>query len=554
MAAPRSVVLAASLLLAFGPALRADTLHVDASLATGANDGSSWADAFQGSNGLRLALTAAVSGDRIFVAQGSYLPTDTGSRSISFGLISGVQIYGGFLGTETEPEQRPPFGSAPSVLSGDLAGDDGGGQFGDNSFHVVNGAGSNASALLDGFEVRSGAATGAGGNNDRGGGILCTGSASPTIRNCRFVANRSTFGGGAGYINNGAAPSFTDCSFEDGVGGAFGGAFDIAGGGAVRFERCLFRGNTAARAGALEIFSTTGVVVNNCVFTGNVATGTSGGGAIWIGSGGNPVFRNCTVVGNVATMQTVAGLRNQGATLATVANCIFVDNEGPGGSQNPGNQINAANTCDYSLVEGGFGGTGTGNIDGDPLFVNAAGGDFALTAASPAIDAGSNALLVSGATTDYAGLPRQADALFIPDTGAGPAPVVDIGAHEYPSAWLQLGQSLDGVFGAPLLLLDGPLTGPSTVTVSLSNANPGATAWYVLGFTQLGAPFKGGVMVPDVNALAPFALTPFGSLAFAYTWPAGVPSGFSTFHQFWIVDPAGPFGFAASNAVQGTTP
>ena len=45
-----------------------------------------------------------------------------------------------------------------------------------------------------------------GSNRDRGGGILCVGAASPTVRNCRFVANRSSFGGAAGYVNNGATP------------------------------------------------------------------------------------------------------------------------------------------------------------------------------------------------------------------------------------------------------------------------------------------------------------------------------------------------------------
>ena len=59
----------------------------------------------------------------------------------------------------------------------------------------------------------------------------------------------------------------------------------------------------AARAGALEIFATGNVTVANCVFTDNVATGNSGGGALWIGQGGSTRVRNCTIVGNRATSQ-----------------------------------------------------------------------------------------------------------------------------------------------------------------------------------------------------------------------------------------------------------
>jgi hypothetical protein len=40
----------------------------------------------------------------------------------------------------------------------------------------------------------------------------------------------------------------------------------------------------------------------------------------------------------------------------------------------------------------------------------------------------------------------------------------------------------------------------------------------------------------------------------AGTLPAGAPSGVTIHAQFWIVDAGGPKGFAASNAVVGTTP
>jgi len=543
-----------SLLLLLAAPAAAGTLHVDAQLASGLNDGSSWADAYQGSAGLQNALAVAVSGDDVFVAEGTYRPTEAGTRTVAFALKNGVTLYGSFLGGEASPAERPPFGTADSILDGDLMGDDGSGLFGDNSFHLITTVGTNATAVIDGFVVRAGAATSSGGNRDRGAGILCLANASPTVRNCRFLDHRAVFGGAAGYVNNGAAPSFTDCTFEGGDGGSFGGAFDIAGGGPVRFERCFFSDNTAARAGALEIFSTTGVVVNSCVFVDNVATGSGGGGAIWMGTGGNTQVRNCTIVSNDSLVQNSGGLRTQSAANSTVANCIFWDNTGPGGTQTAANQVNTNSNVDYSLVEGGFGGTGVGNIAGDPNFVDLVGGDFSLGPMSPAIDAADNTAQPSGALFDFAGLPRQADVLTVADTGIGPAPVVDMGAFEFPSAWLDLGDALAGGPGTPALLLSGPLTPGSMGALALSDALPSSTAFLVAGLSLLQAPLKGGVLVPSADLILTFPLSGAGTLDFPFTWPLGLPPGVPTYYQIWVQDPAGPVGFSASNGIQGTTP
>ncbi|MFT7462712.1 MAG: hypothetical protein ACI9EF_001054 [Pseudohongiellaceae bacterium] len=548
----RTLVPCAVLLLA--PLTAASTIHVDAQLVTGLNDGSSWSNAFQGSAGLQSALALATTGDEIFAAQGTYRPTETGSRTVAFALKNGVTLYGSFAGGESSAAERPPFGTADSILDGDLAGNDGSLIFTDNSFHVITATPSNATAIIDGFVVRAGAATSSGGNRDRGAGILCVSNASPTVRNCRFLAHRSSFGGAAGYINNGAAPTFTDCTFEDGIGGSFGGAFDIAGGGAARFERCLFANNTAARAGALEIFSTNGVVVNNCVFRSNVATGSGGGGGMWMGTGGNTQVRNCTFVANASQLQASGGLRTQSSANSSVSNCIFWDNMGPGGSQSATNQVNGNSNVDYSLVEGGFTGTGVGNIDGDPQFTNLLSNDFSLTETSPAIDAADNTAVPSGSLVDFSGSPRLADVLAVADTGVGAAPVVDMGAFEAPSAWIDLGQSLAGGPGAPVLIMSGDLSGGSMGALSLSNALPSSTAFLVAGLTLLQAPLKGGILVPSADLILNFPTTASGTLDFAFTWPLGIPAGVSTYYQVWLADAAGPVGFSASQGIQGTTP
>ena len=86
------------------------------------------------------------------------------------------------------------------------------------------------------------------------------------------------------------------------------------------------------------------------------------------------------------------------------------------------------NTVTYSTVQ--LGATGTGNLSVDPLFVNAATGDFHLQMTSPAIDAGSNTMIPAGVTLDFALLPRRVDITTVTDTGVGTSPIVDMGAFE----------------------------------------------------------------------------------------------------------------------------
>ena len=122
--------------------------------------------------------------------------------------------------------------------------------------------------------------------------------------------------------------------------------------------------------------------------------------------------------------------------------------------------------------------------------------------------------------------------------------------------WTNLFNGLAGTGGlTPRLLGEGALTAGSATLLALDDARANSSAWAVLGFTELSAPFKSGVLVPNPDLLlGPFTTNAFGSLTLAAAWPAGLPSGFETWWQHWIQDPAAPKGFAASNGLKSSTP
>ena len=182
--------------------------YVDAG-AGGSNDGTSWTNAF---TDLQDALTAAATGDEIWVAAGTYRPTAGTDRTLSFVLKSGVALYGGFSGAETERGQRDAAANV-ATLSGNI-GDTGSAS--DNSCHVVHGGGADETAILDGFTVSGGNADGAG-ENENGGGMYNDSSSRPTVTGCRFANNYADDQGGA-------APEDYDTAAVDD--GGFGGDDD----------------------------------------------------------------------------------------------------------------------------------------------------------------------------------------------------------------------------------------------------------------------------------------------------------------------------------------
>ncbi|MBI1296119.1 trypsin-like serine protease [bacterium] len=370
--------------------------------ATGSGSCDSWANACT----LQTALDTATSGMEIWVKEGLHVPGAAVTET--FKLNPGVALYGGFAGTETSRDQRD-WAANPTVLSGDVGGDDintDGNNIaesradirGFNAWHVLyldgtNGLPIGPSTVVDGFIVTAGEAMGVFYPSSVGGGLFCDGNGSgsqcsPTIRNVLFSANRA---------NNGGA------IFVDGQNGGVGSPV---------LSNVAFVGNAAdAGGGALYTWATGGnsiPILINVTFGGNVAN--TGGGIYSVDS--KPRLTNAILWGNTAN--------SQAAQIALVG---------------------ASNLeISHSLVDGGLNGSGVvnfgtgtvsdvgGNIAGDPLFVNMAGGNLRLLGLSPAIDAGDNAPVP--VEKDLDGTPRRVDSPLVADKGTGSAPLVDLGAYE----------------------------------------------------------------------------------------------------------------------------
>jgi len=181
--------------LAVNVQMFAGRIYVNGS-AGGANNGSSWADAY---TSLHDALSSAVASDSIFVAKGLYV-THASDRNVSFALKDSVELFGSFAGDEDVLHydfSMRDFEMNKTVLSGDITGDDVGfDNYTDNAEQVVT-ATSLDTCIIDGFTVTSGQNI----NQSYGAGIYANMS-KITVRNCAIMRNAGKyFGGGLSFMD-----------------------------------------------------------------------------------------------------------------------------------------------------------------------------------------------------------------------------------------------------------------------------------------------------------------------------------------------------------------
>ncbi|MBF1516540.1 right-handed parallel beta-helix repeat-containing protein [Prevotella pallens] len=314
----------------------------------GTNDGTSWKKAM---GSLDDALAKATSGDEIWIAAGTYKPTQliktSKKNSRHFPLKNGVSIYGGFAGTEKNKEERMKVedGEAydyvnTTILSAD---DDVPDEWiretnAENPYmfgwkvdnNIIPGTANNANHILYTKEEITAPVTIDGltlkGANAMVYNVQCSGGAiyavgDVTITNCRFIENSCYFTAEGDKYANGAAiyligknnAKISGCYFERTYGHspntqAQGGAVyaenvdindcffldcvALDAGGAIynvggTITDCLFEGCYAREGGAIY---STGLLRDNEIIS---SRGLIGGGIYNLGTAINNVVTNC---------------------------------------------------------------------------------------------------------------------------------------------------------------------------------------------------------------------------------------------------------------------
>jgi len=338
--------------------------------AAGANDGASWANAH---TTLQDALARA--GDlkgavEIRVAGGLYLPDQGKGRTpgdvqARFELLDDVTIAGGYAGAGAVDPDARDIAENETMLSGDLAGDDGPNfaNYTNNAQVVVSSTFNGATAVLEGVTVTGGAGW-------SGPGMSCYGSGA-TVTDCTFRANQSICregGYGGAVYNSEGRPTFGHCTFEGNWAMAEGGAIWNQSRAKVTLVECTFVGNYAElRGGAVSSF-TSGVEATDCIFTGNVVGHL--GGAIY-GYQTQHILTGCTFVGNAA-VEGGGGLCNLGGT-ASITGCTFTANTGFEGGGIYNDSVSPVAVTASLLagnVAGGRGGGMYNSSDSSPKLAN----------------------------------------------------------------------------------------------------------------------------------------------------------------------------------------
>ncbi|MBN2561823.1 MAG: hypothetical protein JXQ75_12920, partial [Phycisphaerae bacterium] len=385
--------------------------------AAGANDGTSWKDAYVYLQDAQADANEAEKPVEIRIGQGTYRPNEgagqtKGDRNSSFRLINGVALRGGFAGLNQPDSDARDVHAYATILSGDLAGDDVDLQDArrlleeptraENAYHVVRSDNVDETAVLDGVIVTSGNADAADSDNwrDAWGGGLYHVDGSPALIDCTFAGNTARHGGGL-YIETSSGdrasrPVLTRCTFGANAAQSFGGAVSSGGDDgpcSALMEDCAFVGNYAGQnGGGLWIDSWDYPDIPGqffrCTFENNVAEGK--GAALYLGDSGGITLQECAFVGNGAS--TGAGIYSRACDYVA-QNCLFTGNsaavgdslafgsmeDGPSDAVlvncilwEAGDTIAVADdstlTIAYSDVSGGW--PGPGNIDADPLFAD----------------------------------------------------------------------------------------------------------------------------------------------------------------------------------------
>lgn len=424
------------------------TIYVD-DTATGANSGTSWADAF---TNIQAGVDDAYDGDLVLVSNGWYV---VGGRPASGGVLTNRVTIDKNITVRSEggPDQTFIVGTGP---------------MGSNAVRCAYVA---ANAVLSGFTLTNGyTLPGSGFTLDKvGGGAFC--EPGGVLSNCLVTCNNAGWGGGvwSGTVYNCTIVTNT-ASYQGG--GVHGGhLYDCAisnnnsgtdGGGArsAELHRCVVQNNHSATSGGGLSWC---FPAHSCLIIDNSADLYAGGVL-------NGWIRNCTIADNTT------GGGGGGAVEGWFTNCIVYHNTGAAGFANYSN-VTFAFSCTTPLPGG------QGNITNAPEFSDRVGGNYRLAPGSPCVNTGTNHPWMSGAK-DLDGNARIAAG--IPDIGAYEATVAAPSVTNTPATAISgstavlNGELLSDGYAATLVVLYWGMVDGGTNADLWANTN-------VLGFLAVGA-------------------------------------------------------------------
>jgi hypothetical protein len=427
----KRILMSLLMMLVSLPMAMGGTKYVKATTGTHpSGDGLTTATAF---DTITAGAAAATSGDTVKVAGGTY-NYEPGTIAIP----AGVTIRGGYKSDFTVTSTT----AFPTIVGG-------------LGTRRVFSANTVTGWALDSVTVTSGTV----GSGSKGGGLSLgnSGAASGTVSHCTFHLNRSTVSKGGGiFIGLASTLTVSDCTFTSNTTADAGAAIDLEDG-ILTVQRSLFAYNTinSTSTGDGAVISdrtaTDQVTMTNCIFAHNGQTnaGDTHNGGVFRHNGTLAKFVNCTFDSNYTSITGENGgyliYFTNNLLVGSYINCIFSNNHSATaatpnnqwlnswqtnpGTPNPATWSNnlffhnvdtaTSTTLAPRLSIGGLTAMGSnGNISGDPLYVNAAAGDYHLQAGSAAIDTG---LIQPSNRVDFDGRSRPQGIC------------IEIGAYEFPA-------------------------------------------------------------------------------------------------------------------------
>lgn len=321
----------------------------------GTGDGTSWANASGDLQKMIDELAAVDAPGEVWVAAGTYRPTTQIIEGVqyaaSFRMRDGIDVYGGFTGTETSKADRAK-GSMPWIYTNEtiLLGadyEDGSATWGNDQWNVISSTrhvvwfapmsgedNFKSVTILDGVTIKGGVANGGEGladfATDKGGGVYM--GLNAILQNCIVTENTAKGDGGGVYANGDGA----DASSANANGG--------------RVVGCLVYNNSSVEDGGGVFVKNAGLVLRSMI-TNNSATNGAG---VYLDKNtenhpeylilSTSVVSNNTATGNGAVYCNESGVLLQN-TIVNNECPSTVDASNPNSSQTGGLYINK-----YALV------------------------------------------------------------------------------------------------------------------------------------------------------------------------------------------------------------